>query len=122
MSTETHKPDDSPFALRAHRAQSAGLGMLLLAALFWIYVAVLLFTPYSAGQYSNHCDAQAFSDREHVYEECEAERDWPKLMGFLTASVPLATIGVGLYVSGGTRLQLRKYVAETSAQEDSPAE
>jgi hypothetical protein len=57
-----------------------------------------------------------------VYEDCEAKRDWPKLMGFLTASVPLGTVGVGLYVSGSTRLQLREYVADAPARAEQPAE
>jgi len=123
MSTDTNKaPYDTPFALRAHRTRSTGLGLLLLTGLSWIYVAVLLFTPYSAGDYSNHCDPQALSDREHVYEECEAKRDWPKLMGFLTVAFPLGIVGVGLYVSGSTRLQLREYVVETPERAEQPSE
>lgn len=123
MSTETHKPlDDDPFALRAHRSRSTGLGLLFLAGLSWVYVAVLLFTPYSVGEYSNHCDPQAFSDRAHVDEDCEAKRDWPKLMGFLTVSLPLGIVGVGLYVSGATRLQMREYVAEAPERGEQPAE
>lgn len=101
--------DSTAWVVRAQRMRSWGMGLLLLAGLSWAYLAFQMFTPYETGRYGNDCDAPAF--RDHAYENCEAERPWTTMMGLLAASVPLGMLGMGLYTSGNTTLQVREYVA-----------
>ncbi|MCP9207457.1 hypothetical protein [Streptomyces cucumeris] len=102
--------ESTAWVARAQRMRATGLGMLFLAGLSWAFLAVLMFTPFETGEYSNHCDAPAFRDR--VYEDCERERPWTTMTGILAASVPVGMLGMGLYTSGTATLRVREYVSE----------
>ncbi|MBL1098045.1 hypothetical protein [Streptomyces coffeae] len=102
--------EESVWVTRAQRKRACGAGLLFLAGLSWAVLALLMFTPYETGEYSNHCDAPAF--RDHLSEYCDKERPWTAMTGILAASVPLGMLGMGLYTSGTTTLRVREYVSE----------
>ncbi|MDT0426630.1 MULTISPECIES: hypothetical protein [Streptomyces] len=104
---------DLQFRDRAARIRTWGLILLSLAALLWIWCAVLLMMPYEADTSGKtdyrspaHCEARLFTDRgtaNHGLQEgnyCANERDWPEALAVLGASVPLSTVGVGLFTIG----------------------
>lgn len=98
------------FRLRAERLSAWGVGLLVVAALLWIYAAWQVFTPYESTYWKVDCSAPAFSDREGVYLDfegdhekavrCAADRDWPAPVTALVLATPLATVG-GLLLAGG---------------------
>ncbi|MFI8962333.1 hypothetical protein ACIGO8_09475 [Streptomyces sp. NPDC053493] len=98
---------------RAVRAQGWGLGLLTVAALLWVWFAVLLLTPYetSAG---NGCGTVLTDDYVHD-QACYETRDWPELLGLLGASLPFAVAGAIVYVRGSVTDRLAALVTGTDA-------
>ncbi|MER6099708.1 hypothetical protein ABT154_28410 [Streptomyces sp. NPDC001728] len=114
---------DNDFRARARRTQGWGLGLLALAGLLWIWLAVLLFTPYEAGEHrSRECTARFTSENLHNGNSaCVNERDWPELLAILGGSVPLAVVGAVLYTSGSVSHRMAEHLAEVTRLDSASA-
>ncbi len=113
------------FRVRGLREQGWGRGLMATAALIWLWMGYLLLFPFSADQGENfkpvECESRAFhqdsrnfavSYRADEGERCDAERDWGPILAALLLSLPLASIGTGLYVSGTSAIRTAAYAAE----------
>ncbi|MFD3530325.1 hypothetical protein [Streptomyces sp. NPDC058664] len=106
---------DNAFRARARRTQAWGLGLLAVAVLMWIWLAVLLFTPYETAEHSRECTSRFTSENLHNSDSrCVNERDWPELLAVLGASVPVAVIGGVLYTSGSVSHRMAEHLAEVT--------
>ncbi|MFF8378783.1 hypothetical protein ACF07V_21945 [Streptomyces sp. NPDC015661] len=115
-------PYDIDFRARARRTQGWGLGLLAVAALLWIWLAVLLFTPYQSGEYSRECTSRFTSEYLHDNDSrCVEERDWPELLAVLGASVPVGVVGAVLYTSGSVSHRMAEHLAEVTRLNDASA-
>ncbi|MFI6148686.1 hypothetical protein [Streptomyces sp. NPDC051109] len=115
---------DREFRVRGLREQGWGRGFMATAALIWLWVGYLLVFPFSIDRGERfkpvECESRAFhqdSDYAVSYlkdegERCDAERDWGPIVAALLLSLPLASLGTGLYVSGTSALRTAKYAAE----------
>ncbi|WP_329114140.1 hypothetical protein [Streptomyces sp. NBC_01353] len=108
---------DIEFRARARRTQGWGLGLLALAGLMWIWLAVLIFSPYEAewdGR-SKDCISRWTSENLHNSDSrCVNERDWPELLAVLGGSVPVAVVGSVLYTSGSVSHRMAEHLAEVT--------
>ncbi|GGV05304.1 hypothetical protein GCM10010275_51040 [Streptomyces litmocidini] len=103
------------FRARARRTQGWGLGLLTVAALLWIRLAVLLFTPYETGDSGHDCTSRFTSENLHDDESsCVVERDRPELLAVLGASVPVSVIGGVLCTSGSVSHRTAEHLAEVT--------
>ncbi|MCT4352129.1 hypothetical protein M5362_03135 [Streptomyces sp. Je 1-79] len=110
-------PYDIEFRTRARRTQGWGLGLLTLAGLMWIWLAVLIFAPYEAGDYrdTDECKSRWTTHNLHNgSSDCVAERDWPELLAVLGGSMPLAVVGAVLYTSGSVSNRMAEHLAEVT--------
>ena len=116
-------PYDIEFRARARRTQGWGLGLLALAGLLWIWLAVLLFAPYEAGEYrTKECLSRWSSENLHSDgRRCVEERDWRELLAVLGASVPLAVVGSVLYTSGSVSHRMAEHLAEVTRLNEASA-
>ncbi|WP_426404477.1 hypothetical protein ACN9M0_29530 [Streptomyces sp. R-07] len=115
-------PYDIDFRARARRTQAWGLGLLAVAGLLWVWLAVLLFTPFEAGESSRECTSRFTSENLHNSDSsCVNERDWPELLAVLGASVPVAVIGSALYTSGSVSHRMAEHLAEVTRLEQASA-
>ncbi|GGY84711.1 hypothetical protein [Streptomyces nitrosporeus] len=102
---------DVQFRERAARTRAWGVVLLSLAALLWVWCAVLVLMPYEVDrepgdEYPAECESRLFTDGgtanegllRHSY--CENERDWPEVVALLGLSVPVSTVGAGLFTIG----------------------
>ncbi|MFA7761789.1 hypothetical protein ACGFNX_21595 [Streptomyces sp. NPDC048723] len=115
---------DREFRVRGLREQGWGRGLTAAAALIWLWVAYLLVFPFSIDRGENsqpiECDSRAFhqdtdftvSYQKDEGERCDAERDLGPILAALLLSLPLATVGTGLYVSGTSAVRTAAYAAE----------
>ncbi|MCP3819202.1 hypothetical protein NLX86_14125 [Streptomyces sp. A3M-1-3] len=112
---------DIEFRRRAKRAQAWGFGLLSAAALLWLWVGILLLTPYEVGgeRYSSRdCESRFFTEYGTANEgavngtSCAAERDWPELLGVLALSVPVSVVGAVLYTGGSVSNRMSEHAAE----------
>lgn len=116
---------DRDFRVRGLRAQGWGRGLLAVAALIWLWMGYLLVVPFSIDRGPNlksvECESRVFHQDNRLYavsyakdagERCDAERDWASIAIGLLLSLPLATLGTGLYVSGGSAVRTAGYAAE----------
>ncbi|MFD7783924.1 hypothetical protein ACFV4Q_12630 [Streptomyces nojiriensis] len=115
---------DREFRVRGLREQGWGRGLAAAAALIWLWVAYLLVFPFSIDRGENtepiECDSRAFhqdTDFKVTYqrdegERCDAERDLGPMLAALLLSLPLATVGAGLYASGTSAVRTAAYAAE----------
>ncbi|MFF5971145.1 hypothetical protein ACFY7C_06410 [Streptomyces sp. NPDC012769] len=95
------RPAPSPvekIRARALRSQGWGIGLLTVAALLWVWSAVLLLTPYETDA-GNGCGT-LLTDEYHHDEACYESRDWPEILGLLAASLPFAVAGSITYTRG----------------------
>lgn len=109
------------FAASSIRLRKWGMILLGVSGSMWIWFAVLLFTPYSAGQAGGSpasCESPFFADRRDANERaaegsrCVAERDWPELLAVLGASVPIAVAGTALFTTGSISIRLNRHMSE----------
>lgn len=110
-------PYDINFRSRARRTQGWGVGLLALAGLMWIWLAVLIFAPYELeeGYGSDECESRWSSEYLHKSSSrCVNERDWPELLTVLGGSVPLAVVGAVLYTSGSVSHRMAEHLAEVT--------
>jgi hypothetical protein len=113
---------DIEFRERAKRAQSWGFGLLSVAALLWVWFAVLLLMPYEIeGKYGDtECEARLFTDQSTANRgvrngsKCTAERDWPELLGVIGLSVPVSVVGAALYTGGSVSNRMSEHAAEVA--------
>ncbi|MFB8024849.1 MULTISPECIES: hypothetical protein [unclassified Streptomyces] len=102
---------DLDFRHHAGRTRNWGLALLSLAALLWVWCAVLLLTPYEVDEepgdrYPAECESRLFTDRGTANEglfkgdDCADERDWPEAIAVLGVSVPVSVTGVALFTIG----------------------
>ncbi|MFF2728091.1 hypothetical protein ACFVS9_09310 [Streptomyces sp. NPDC058008] len=101
---------DLDFRDRAGRTRTKGLVLLCLAALLWVWTAVLLTMPYQADTGRDgdtaSCGARLFTERGTANtggsgrESCQKERDWPKVLAVLGASIPVSVVGGSLFTIG----------------------
>lgn len=104
---------DIEFRARARRAEAWGFVLLGVAGLLWVWFAVLLLMPFE-NERGYDCDGQLFSERTRTGRWCEAERDWPELLGVLGLSVPVSVVGAVLHTSGSTRNRMSEHAAEVA--------
>ncbi|MER7519880.1 hypothetical protein [Streptomyces sp. NPDC126499] len=95
---------------RAVRTQGWGLGLLTVAALLWVWCAVLLLTPYETAA-GNGCGT-LLADEYHHDEDCYESRDWPELLGLLATSVPFAVAGAMVHTRGALTDRLAPLLAD----------
>ncbi|GAA3389296.1 hypothetical protein [Streptomyces roseoviridis] len=95
---------------RAVRTQGWGLCLLTVAALLWVWCAVLLLTPYETDR-GNDCGTLLSGDYHHD-EPCYESRDWPELLGLLAASVPFAVAGAAVHARGALTHRLAPLLAD----------
>ncbi|MBT2443715.1 hypothetical protein J7E93_27185 [Streptomyces sp. ISL-36] len=115
-------PYDIDFRARARRTQGWGLGLLAVAGLMWIWFAVLLLTPYEAGESSRECVSRFTSESLHNSDSsCVEERDWPELLAVLGVSVPFSVIGAVLYTSGSVSHRMAEHLAEVTRLNEAKA-
>lgn len=108
---------DDAFRARARRTQGWGLGLLAVAGLLWIGFAVLLLTPYEVEHDYNTttCHARITADDLHdTSRVCAEVRDWPRLLGYLGASMPFAVAGSVLTAIGSSAHRAAVYDAGTT--------
>lgn len=102
---------DLDFRDRAGRIRTWGLVLLSLAGVLWVWVGVLLLTPYTADRkpddkYPDECESRLFTDWSTANEgkghgdHCQQERDWPEVLGVLGLSVPVSVAGGALFTIG----------------------
>ncbi|MEW1691561.1 hypothetical protein ACIQOF_10855 [Streptomyces sp. NPDC091265] len=114
---------EQDFRMRSGRLQSWGVGVLVLASLFWVYAAWQVFTPYDSTYNAVDCPAPAgseprdlyFDDSEYAHEsalQCASDRSWPKPLAALVISVPLSAVGAALVTAGAVSVRLRRHDAE----------
>ncbi|MFD4689792.1 hypothetical protein [Streptomyces sp. NPDC058463] len=110
MRSRSHEYDQD-FRDRATRIRSWGLALLSLAALLWVWCAVLLLTPYAVDEtpddkYPQECESRLFTDRGTANEglfrgdHCADERDWPEAVALLGLSLPVSVVGAALFTTG----------------------
>jgi hypothetical protein len=107
---------DLDFRHRSSRIRAWGIGLLVLATLQWAWCLVLLLTPYEADRVSSsgtaECESRLLTDRgtanDGVFhgDTCANERDWPEAVLVLGLSVPVAVVGVALFVSGSVSIRM----------------
>ncbi|MFD3660307.1 hypothetical protein ACFWVF_06830 [Streptomyces sp. NPDC058659] len=108
---------DDAFRARARRTRGWGLGLLAVAGLLWIGFAVLLLTPYEVEHdyVTTTCRARIIADDLHdTSRVCAEARDWPRLLGYLGASVPFAVAGSVLTAIGSATHRVAVRHAETT--------
>lgn len=114
---------EQDFRMRAGRLQSWGIGVLVCAALFWIYAAWQVFTPYDSTYNAVDCPAQInakprdlyYNDPGYTHEsalQCASDRSWPKPLAALVLSLPLSAIGTALLTAGTVSVRLRRHDEE----------
>ncbi|MFD9809861.1 hypothetical protein ACFWZZ_25230 [[Kitasatospora] papulosa] len=102
---------DLDFRDRAGRIRTWGLVLLSLAAVLWVWVGVLLLTPYTADRkpddkYPDECESRLFTEWSTANEGkghgdyCQQERDWPEVLGVLGLSLPISVAGGSLFTIG----------------------
>lgn len=102
---------DLDFRDRAGRIRTWGLVLLSLAAVLWVWVGVLLLTPYTADRkpddkYPDECESRLLTEWGTANEGkghgdyCQQERDWPEVLGVLGLSVPISVAGGSLFTIG----------------------
>ncbi|WP_405662112.1 hypothetical protein OG379_12495 [Streptomyces sp. NBC_01166] len=94
---------DMDFRDRAGKTRTWGLVLLALAAILWIWCAMLLMLPYEAD--TTDCKAPLFTERGtantgEAGSDCAKERDWPEVLAVLGASVPVSVVGGSLFAIG----------------------
>ncbi|TPQ15860.1 hypothetical protein [Streptomyces sporangiiformans] len=94
---------------RAGKWKERGIGLLILAALMWGYVAWQLLMPSGAfsgggGCYGLLFEKPAYGDGSVA--RCAVERPWPRLLGVLGLSVPVSIVGAVLYTKGSVSMLL----------------
>ncbi|MET9435020.1 hypothetical protein [Streptomyces sp. NPDC006551] len=110
-------PYDIEFRARARRTQGWGLGLLAVAGLMWIWLAVLLFAPYEVGEYGDNDACKSRWTTQNLHDDssdCADERDWPELLAVLGGSVPVAVVGAVLYTSGSVSHRMAEHLAEVT--------
>ncbi|MFJ3922240.1 hypothetical protein [Streptomyces sp. NPDC090022] len=115
---------DREFRIRGLREQGWGRGLLAAAALIWLWVAYLLVFPFTIDRGVDRkpveCESLAFhqdGDVEVSYLDdegklCDAERDVGPILAALLLSLPLATVGAGLYAAGTSAVRTAAYATE----------
>ncbi|MCM1967539.1 MULTISPECIES: hypothetical protein [unclassified Streptomyces] len=116
---------DREFRVRGLRQQGWGRGLLATAALIWLWMGYLLVFPFSIDRGGDskpvECESRAFHQDSRTFavsyakddgERCDAERDWGPILAALLLSLPLASVGTGLYVSGASAVRTAAYAAE----------
>ncbi|MER8230932.1 hypothetical protein ACIRQY_00205 [Streptomyces sp. NPDC101490] len=106
-------PYDNAFRARARRTQGWGLGLLAVAALGWVWLAVLLLTPYGPEDGGSPCPALLTSSFAHD-ESCVEERDWPLLLGLAGGTLPFAVVGAVLWTTGSVSHRMSEHLAEVT--------
>ncbi|MFD6274099.1 hypothetical protein ACFWFI_00635 [Streptomyces sp. NPDC060209] len=102
---------DLDFRDKATKTRTWGVVLLSLAAVLWVWCAVLLTMPYQADRkpddkYPDDCESRLFTDRGTANEGelhgdyCAQERDWPEVLAVLGASVPISVTGGTLFAVG----------------------
>ncbi|MFF9065959.1 hypothetical protein ACF09E_11425 [Streptomyces sp. NPDC014891] len=105
---------DNEFRAKARRTQGWGLGLFTLAALCWVWLGVMLLTPYEdADGGGSPCPALLTSEYVHD-KECVESRDWPGTLALLGMSVPFAVVGGALYTSGSVSHRMAEHLAEVT--------
>ncbi|MEU0132500.1 hypothetical protein ABZ172_00425 [Streptomyces sp. NPDC006296] len=108
------------FRDRATKTRTRGVVLLSLAAVLWVWCAVLLTTPYQAesgpdDRYPDDCESRLFTDRgtanegERRGDHCAQERDWPEVLAVLGMSVPLSVAGGTLFAIGTVSRRISSY-------------
>ncbi|MDF6021356.1 hypothetical protein [Streptomyces sp. JH34] len=108
------------FRDKATKSRTRGVVLLSLAAVLWVWSAVLLTTPYQADRkpddaYPVDCESRLFTDRGTANEGgihgtyCAQERDWPKVLAVLGMSVPLSVAGGTLFAIGTVTRRISSY-------------
>ncbi|MFF3325247.1 hypothetical protein [Streptomyces sp. NPDC002889] len=107
---------DINFRARAKKTQAWGLALLSVAALLWVWCAVLIALPYEEDE-GRECRARLFTEWGTANEgadesPCADERDWPEALAVLGLSVPLSVVGAVLYTSGSVSNRMSEHAAE----------
>ncbi|MGW7368890.1 hypothetical protein ACWGI8_37060 [Streptomyces sp. NPDC054841] len=107
---------DIDFRARARKTQNRGFVLLGVAALLWVWCAVLLVMPYTVGD-NRECEPRLTTERATANEgaggsPCAAERDWPEALAVLGLSVPVSVVGAILWTGGGTSIRMSEHTAE----------
>ncbi|MFF5427671.1 MULTISPECIES: hypothetical protein [unclassified Streptomyces] len=105
----TSAAPESPLVTRARRTQGWGLGLLTVAALLWVWFAVLLLTPYEQEGGGSPCPPLLTSEYVH-HDDCVEARDWPGLLALLGGSVPFAAAGAALYAAGAVTQRFAEHL------------
>ncbi|WP_433891313.1 hypothetical protein [Streptomyces sp. CA-111067] len=127
---------EQEFRARLGRRHGWGVGLLVVAALLWVYAGWEMFVPYSADR-SGHCSAPAFADHDQLYTDpgvgdpdehdhdkavwCAQGRDWPQPLAALLVSTPLGITGAMLATSSTLTLRLREHDDERRRAESAAA-
>ncbi|MEU2157228.1 hypothetical protein ABZ532_19805 [Streptomyces sp. NPDC019396] len=121
---------DLDFRDRNGRIRAWGIALLAVSALLWTWCALLLLTPYEAGEdhrSPDECESRLFTDRGTanggVYRgyQCANERDWPEALAVLGLSVPVSVAGVALFTSGSLGIRMSAH-AQALRELDQPAD
>lgn len=103
--------------------RDVGAGLLLVAAILWVWCGGLLTTSYDVMPdtlYARECEARLFTDEGTANEgkledPCANERDWPEALLLLGLSVPVSLAGAVLIVYGGVSTRMGKLDAELTS-------
>ncbi|BAU81372.1 hypothetical protein SLA_0417 [Streptomyces laurentii] len=92
---------------KAHATKRIGILLFAVAGLAWIWFAILLLFPYTAGEHDRDCRARIATERLHNESSvCVTSRDWPKLLGVLALSLPFAVAGSTFYATGAATARI----------------
>ncbi|MFG3116670.1 hypothetical protein ACGF4C_19985 [Streptomyces sp. NPDC048197] len=123
-------PEVEKFRERSVRARDMGFGLVIIAALLWVWCGVLLIMPYEVktgpDTLSQKCAARLFTDEGTANEgrledACADERDWPELLAVLGASLPISVVGSALITYGSLSIRMSKHAVALAGFRESAA-
>ncbi|MCT2590069.1 hypothetical protein LHJ74_09115 [Streptomyces sp. N2-109] len=99
------------FRERAQRWTGAGIGVLILAGLLWLWFMGWLLLDYHADDGGVPCEAPISREPESSFDACLEERDWPALVLLGGVASCLSVVGAASLVYGRLSLLINEHRA-----------